>query len=75
MYIQKMGTTCARPEVIKLTLDEVSHLKVAIETRNWSNIATSLSTYWINYSQYSKQDQKTLDELVKKNGAVPTSDP
>ena len=67
---------CAKPENVKLTVDEIGTMINAINQKDWQKAVMYLSVYWDTYNNYNSADKKTIDELatrVKNSSVVPAT--
>ena len=56
------------PEILTLTFNEITALRVSLEKNDYQSALQSLLVYWANYNKYTKNDKAILDEIMSKNG-------
>ena len=64
--LSKCLSTCTTPELLTLTTNEITSLRIALEKNDYQTALQSLLDYWANYNKYTKNDKGILDELVTR---------
>ena len=64
--LSKCLSTCTSPEILTLTFNEITALRVALEKNDYQSALQSILVYWANYNKYTKNDKAILDELVTR---------
>ena len=64
--LSKCLSTCTSPEILTLTFNEITALRVALEKNDYQSALQILLVYWANYNKYTKNDKAILDEIVTR---------